>query len=164
MLWTAAGRSEEGATVARSYARLRVHLVWGTRARRPWLDPEWRGRLFAQTSTLIESERARLLCAGATRDHLHLYLEVPTTRTLADLVQIIKAGTCRWIRHSFPHRTAFEWQRGYAAFSVTPREDEQLMDYIRHQESRHRDRDFAGEYVSLLEQHGVSYDLRTVLD
>ena len=150
--------------MARTYARVRVHLVWGTRARRPWLDPEWRGRLFARISTILEAERARLLCAGATRDHLHLYLEVPATRTGAELVQIIKAGAGRWIRHSFPHRAGFEWQRGYAAFSVTPQNDERLMDYIRHQEHRHRERDFAGEYVSLLEQHGLSYDLRTVLD
>ena len=150
--------------MAGTYARLRVHAVWGTRARRPWLDPEWRGRLFARASTLVEAERARLLCAGATRDHVHLYLEFPASRALTELVQIIKVGTCRWIRQSFPHRAAFDWQRGYAAFSVTPRADEQLMDYIRHQDSRHRDRDFAGEYLSLLEQHGLQYDLRSVLD
>lgn len=150
--------------MAESYARVRVHLIWSTRARRPWLDPEWRGRLFARASILAEAHSARLLCAGATRDHVHLYLEMPATRTLAELVQIVKAGTCRWIRQSFAHRARFEWQGGYAAFSVTPKGDEQLMDYIRHQESRHRERDFAGEYVSLLDQHGVPYDLRTVLD
>ena len=86
------------------------------------------------------------------------------TRSVAELVQIAKAGSCRWIRQSFPHRAGFDWQGGYAAFSVSPRDDEHLMDYIRHQEHRHRERDFAGEYVALLEQHGVPYDLRTVLD
>jgi putative transposase len=150
--------------VAGTYARVRVHLIWSTRARRPWLDPEWRGRLFARVSTIVEGERARLLCAGATRDHVHLYLEVPATRSVSELVQIAKAGSCRWIRQSFPHRAGFDWQGGYAAFSVSPRDDEHLMDYIRHQEHRHRDRDFAGEYVALLEQHGVPYDLRTLLD
>ncbi len=150
--------------MAGTYARVRVHVVWSTRGRRPWLDPEWRGRFFARAATLVEGERARLLCAGATRDHVHLYLEIPATRTVADLVQIVKAGTGRWIRQSFPHRASFDWQGGYAAFSVTPRDDGRLMDYIRHQEHRHRERDFAGEYVALLEQHGVAYDLRTVLD
>jgi len=150
--------------MAGTYARVRVHVVWSTRGRRPWLDPEWRGRLFARVSTIVEGERARLLCAGATRDHVHLYLEVPATRSVAELVQIVKAGSCRWIRQYLPHRSGFDWQSGYAAFSVTPRDDEHLMDYIRHQEHRHRERDFAGEYVALLEQHGVAYDLRTVLD
>jgi putative transposase len=150
--------------VAGTYAKVRVHLIWSTRGRRPWLDPEWRGRLFARMSVLVEAERARLLCAGATRDHLHLYLEVPTTRSVAELVQILKAGSCRWIRQSFRHRVAFDWQAGYAVFSVSPDNDEHVMDYIRHQEHRHRDRDFAGEYVALLERHGLPYDLRTVLD
>jgi REP element-mobilizing transposase RayT len=143
---------------------VRVHLLWSTRARRPWLDPEWRGRLFARVSTLLDRERARLLCAGATRDHVHLYCDVPTTCSVADLVRVVKAGSGRWIRQSFPHRTAFEWQSGYAAFSVSPRDDAQLLDYIRHQEHRHRERDFAGEYVALLEQHGLTYDLKTLLD
>lgn len=147
-----------------TYARVRVHLVWSTRRRRPWLDPEWRGRLFARASIILEAERARLLCAGAARDHVHLYLEMPATRALADVVQAVKAGTARWIQQTFPHRDGFGWQAGYAAFSVTPRDDERLMDYIRHQDSRHRERDFAGEYLALLEQHGIPYDLRTALD
>ncbi|MGH7629711.1 MAG: IS200/IS605 family transposase [Gemmatimonadales bacterium] len=150
--------------MAGTYARVRVHVVWSTRRRRPWLDPEWRGRLFARVSTIVEAERARLLCAGSTRDHVHFYLEVPATRTVAELIQIVKAGSCRWIRQSFPHRARFDWQSGYAAFSVTPRGDDHLMDYIRHQEHRHRERDFAGEYMALLEQHGMEFDLRTVLD
>jgi putative transposase len=150
--------------MAGTYAKVRVHLVWSTRGRRPWLDPEWRNRLFACLGAIAEAERARLLCAGAVRDHLHLYLELPATRSVGDLVHALKAGTSRWIHRSFPHRAGFAWQAGYAAFSVTPREDEPLMDYIRHQEVRHRDRDFAGEYLGLLEQHGVSYDLRYVLD
>ena len=147
-----------------SYARVRVHVVWSTRARRPWLDPEWRGRLFARVSTIVEAERARLVCAGATRDHVHLYLEVPATRSVSELVQIAKAGSCRWIRQSFRHRADFAWQGGYAAFSVSPKDDGYLMDYIRHQEHGHRERDFAGELVALLEQHGVEYDLRSVLE
>ncbi|HEX5387874.1 MAG TPA: IS200/IS605 family transposase [Gemmatimonadales bacterium] len=147
-----------------THVHLRVHLVWSTRHRRPWLDPEWRVRLFAVASGAAERCRARLICAGGVRDHVHLYVELPPTRTLAELVNALKAGTARWIQESFPHRAGFAWQHGYAAFSVAQDEENRLLDYIRHQEVSHRERDFTGEYLSLLEHHGIAYDLRDVLD
>ena len=57
----------------------------------------------------------------------------------------------------------FRWQHGYGAFSVTPSDDGNLRDYIRNQESHHRENPFAREYLSLLVRHGV-YDPTKVLD
>jgi putative transposase len=138
-----------------TYLSLRVHLVWATMDRRPWLDPEWRSRLFACASTVIERRSGRLLCAGGTRDHIHLYLEPPGTLALCDVVNSIKTTTSKWIHDTVPHRRGFKWQHGYGAFSVTPYQDEQLRDYIRHQETRHRDLHFTREYLTLLGQHGI---------
>ncbi len=150
--------------MAGTYIKLRVHLVWSTKGRKPLLDPEWRGRLFAHIDSLVAPHRVRLLCAGGVRDHVHLYLELPASQSLAEIVGTIKSSTCRWIQQTFAHRAGFAWQSGYAAFSVTPHDDNQTLDYIRHQETKHRERDFAGEYLWLLERHGVSYDLRHVLE
>jgi len=150
--------------MVRAFTSVRIHLVWGTLGRRPWLDPEWRPRLFSQASTLAERRDARLVCAGGTRDHIHLYLEHPPSIALADLVHAIKAGTSRWIHASYPHRREFRWQSGYAAFSVTPRGDSAVQAYIREQEVHHRDHAFYAEYVGLLEGHGVPYDIRRLMD
>jgi len=146
------------------YAKLRIHLVWSTRGRRPWLDREWHGRLFARTDALAAALGARLVSAGAGRDHLHLYVELPAALALAPLVESLKRGTTHWIRRTFPHRQEFGWQEGYAAFSVSPNDDTRLLDDLRHQEVRHRERDFAREYLSLLELHGVPYTLQEALN
>jgi REP element-mobilizing transposase RayT len=146
------------------YAKLRIHLLWGTSRRRPWLDREWRGRLFARLDVLAESAGARLVSAGAARDHVHLYLELPVSLALGPLVEALKAGTARWIQRTFPHRAAFAWQQGYAAFTVTPHDDARLLDDLRHQDTRHREHDFAQEYVSLLELNKVPYELQEALD
>ncbi len=79
--------------MADTYLSLRLHLVWATKNRRPWLDPEWRPRLFACASNIISRKEGKLLCAGGVRDHLHLYLEPPGTVTIAELVSTIKANT-----------------------------------------------------------------------
>jgi putative transposase len=143
---------------------LRVHLVWATKNRRPWLDPEWRSRLFACVAAVIERRDGKLLCAGGARDHVHLYVEPPSTLALCELVNCIKTTTSKWIHDSFPHRRDFKWQHGYGAFSVTAFEDAHLRDYIRNQEAHHRENRFGREYLGLLVRHGVAYDPTTLLD
>lgn len=150
--------------MADTYLSLRVHLVWATKNRRPWLDPEWRPRLFACVAAVAERRGGELLCAGGTRDHIHLYLEPPSTIALSELVTSIKTATSKWIHESFSHRRQFKWQHGYGAFSVTPFEDTYIREYIRNQEIHHREHRFANEYTSLLERHGVIYDPAHVVD
>jgi REP element-mobilizing transposase RayT len=149
--------------VSSSNAAIRMHLVWSTRHRRPWLDPEWRARLFAAAEAIVQSTGGRLLCAGGTRDHNHLYIQAPPPASADGIVDALKAGTTRWVRQSFPHRREFGWQRGYAAFSVTPQDDSELQHQIRNQEVLHRELSFLAEYQGLLERHGVGFDLRYVL-
>jgi REP element-mobilizing transposase RayT len=150
--------------MADTYLSLRVHLVWATKNRKPWLDPEWRPRLFACAAAVLERRNGKLLCAGGTRDHIHLYLEPPSTLALSELVSSIKTTTSKWIHDTFPHRHEFKWQHGYGAFSVTPFEDSQIREYIRNQETHHREHRFTREYLSLLDRHGVIHDPAHILD
>ncbi len=150
--------------MAGAYTSIRIHLVWGTGRRRPWLDPAWRPRLFAHLGAAASGRGAELLCAGGARDHVHLYVHCPGTLALADLVGTLKTGSARWIQQTFPHRRDFRWQEGWGAFSVARTAESALQDYIRHQEVHHRKMSFSSEYVALLAQHGVDYDLRDVLE
>jgi REP element-mobilizing transposase RayT len=150
--------------MADTYLSLRVHLVWATKNRQPWLDPEWRPRLYACAAAIIARRNGKLFCAGGTRDHVHLYLEPPSTLALSELVTSIKTTTSKWIHDSFPHRHQFRWQHGYGAFSVTPFDDGHIRDYIRNQEMHHREQRFNREYLSLLDRHGIVYDPTHVLD
>jgi putative transposase len=150
--------------MSHTHLSLRVHLVWATKGRKPWLDPEWRSRLFACTAVIISRKHGKLLCAGGARDHIHLYVEPPATVTIAEVVVAIKSNTARWIHQTLPHRRDFRWQNGYAAFTVSGADDASLRDYIRNQEHHHREKPFAGEYLSLLHRHGIEYDMAHALD
>jgi REP element-mobilizing transposase RayT len=142
-----------------TYLSLRVHLVCATKDRRPWLDPEWRSRLFACAAVAVTRKGGRLLCAGGARDHMHLYIEISATTTIAKLVSAIKTSTARWIYHSIPHRRDFKWQPGYGAFTVSPSDDSSLRHYIRNQERTQGQKPLPDEYRSLLDRHGIAYQL-----
>jgi len=49
----------------------------------------------------------------------------------------------------------FDWQEGYAAFTVSLSNLDSVKRYINNQEEHHRKIDFAAEWRLLLEKHGI---------
>ena len=50
----------------------------------------------------------------------------------------------------------FQWQEGFAAFSVSQSNLEKVQEYIRDQEIHHRRMSFAEEWNALLEKYGIT--------
>lgn len=120
-----------------THISLGVHLVWATKHRQMSLAAEWRKGLFHYMAGIARNKGARLLAAGGIEDHVHLYVSLPSTLSVASLVNAFKANSSRWIHETIPGLRRFEWQIGYAAFSVNRADDRQLIAYIQDQESHH---------------------------
>ena len=139
-------------------------MVWSTKNRRNLIDLEWRDRLHAYMGSIARSKNAGLIEINSQPDHIHSYIAFPSTLSIAELVNALKANSTRWIRQTFPHRRFFAWQEGYAAFSVSRSEENAVVSYIRNQDEHHKRQDFRAELLDLLESHAVEYDLRYVFD
>ncbi|HXG66386.1 MAG TPA: IS200/IS605 family transposase [Blastocatellia bacterium] len=150
--------------MAGKHVSIMIHFVWSTAGRERWIDPQWRDRLYAYIGGVLENKRAKLICAGGLPDHIHLYVSMPSTITLAEMVNVMKANSSRWIHETFPDKKAFAWQKGYGAFSVSKSGEAQVIDYIKNQESHHRQRDFKEEFLALLKKHNIEYDERYLWD
>jgi REP element-mobilizing transposase RayT len=85
-----------------------VHFVWSTAGREPWLAAEWRDRLYAYLGGILDHKKAKLLCAGGLMDHVHLYVSLPSTISLAEIVNATKANSSGWIHRTFPHGVSEE--------------------------------------------------------
>ena len=114
--------------------------------------------------SVARAKNARLIEANSRPDHIHLYISIPSTISIADLINALKANSSRWIRQTFPNREGFSWQEGYAAFSVSKSQENALIEYIRNQDEHHSGRGFREELLELLRHHGIEYDLRYVFD
>jgi putative transposase len=117
---------------------VRVHLVWSTYRREPWIEPAWQERLYRCLSDVARRKGARVLCAGGARDHVHVYVSLAAGMSVAYLVDALKANSSRWVHETFPRLKLFAWQKGYAAFSVCKRCEGKVISYIRSQEAHHR--------------------------
>jgi putative transposase len=114
--------------------------------------------------SVAQFKKAKLIEANSRPEHIHLYIALPSTISIADLVNALKANSARWIRQTFPNRRLFSWQEGYAAFSVSSSLENMVIDYIRNQDEHHRGRDFQAELLELFGRHGIEYDPRYVFD
>ncbi|MGC4017111.1 MAG: hypothetical protein QM755_21755 [Luteolibacter sp.] len=68
------------------------------------------------------------------------------------------------VEGAIPIHAAFEWQRGYGAFSIGQSQLSQLVAYIDGQEGHHRKIGFQEEYRLLLKKYGVEGDERFLWD
>jgi len=146
-----------------TYTNLLFHIVYSTKYRKPLIKAEWQDDLYAYMGGIIRAEKGILLCAGGMPDHVHLLAKLPPTIAVSDMLRLVKANSSKWLgeRRDVAY---FEWQAGYAAFSVSESQVERVRNYLRHQEEHHRTRPFKDEYLGLLRKHNIPFDERYVFE
>jgi len=132
--------------VRHTFLWLRVHLVWSTYRREPWIDPAWQEHLNRCLASIARRKGAIALAVGGARDHIHVYVSLSAHTSVASLVDALKANSSRWIHETFPRLKLFAWQKGYSAFSVCRRCERGVIRYIRNQEARHGPTREGGEH------------------
>ena len=147
-----------------SLSKVIVHVIFSTKDREPWLDSDVRPRIHAYIATICRNLGAECVRVGGVSDHIHLVTTLPRTLSQAQLIEQIKKTSSKWIKAIDARYRGFFWQRGYAAFSVSPSQRETVLQYIDAQHEHHRTRSFQEEYRELLRRHGVDFDERHVWD
>ena len=150
--------------MAGKYLCVNLHMIWSTKYRKRQVHPQWADRLYSYLAAVARAKNAMLLEINGEPDHVHLYVSMPSTISIADLINAFKSNSTRWIRQTFPNRRWFSWQEGYAAFSVSRSREQSVIEYIRNQYEHHRKRDSRQELLELFHHHGIEYDPRYVFD
>jgi hypothetical protein len=58
----------------------------------------------------------------------------------------------------------FEWQKGYAAFTVSYSQVVAVRQYLQSQEQHHKRKSFKDEYVDFLRRHEIAFDERFLFE
>ena len=147
-----------------SLSSVLIHLVFSTKLREPWIRGSVEQELHAYGSTVLRNLGCPTIDMNGTADHLHTLFALSRVTTIADVVEDLKTSTSKWIKTKGEAFAGFHWQSGYAAFSVSQSNVEQVRDYIQRQKEHHAARSFQDEVRALLTKHGVSFDERYVWD
>jgi REP element-mobilizing transposase RayT len=146
--------------VASSNCNLLYHIVWSTKGRDPWLDATVRTRVHEYLGGAIRDEGGAALIINGTADHVHLLARLRQDKAVSAVIGAVKANSSSWVSRTFPQRSAFAWQEGYGAFTVSESQMEKVRTYIANQEKHHRAVSYLEEVKRLLTAHGVAFDER----
>lgn len=150
--------------MAGTFTNLLYHIVFSTKHRKPLIQPSLRDELYKYIGGIIREQKGTLLEIGGIPDHIHLVTKLRADSSLAEMLRLIKCNSSKWANDP-PDRTAeFNWQTGYAAFTVSESQLAAVRDYVRNQEEHHHRRTFQEEFLELLKKHGIEYDERFVRD
>jgi putative transposase len=126
----------------------------------PLIVSTLRADLHAYMGGIVRLLEGTALAIDGTVDHVHLLIILPPAVAIADAVRVVKANSSKWVPEK--RNRPFNWQTGYAAFSVSQSNVGEVVRYIAEQEAHHRRRAFQEELVAFLKRHGVAYDERYI--
>ena len=139
-----------------------IHLVYSTKERRPFLKDE---TIRVSARRYLGGISKKLGCApiitGGVEDHVHMLARFGRTISQAEWVKELKRVSSVWLKKEHRIRQ-FEWQGGYAAFSVSQSDLDQVTKYIANQAEHHKRINFQDELRLLLKQHQVEWDERYI--
>jgi REP element-mobilizing transposase RayT len=148
--------------MAQSLAALYAHVVVSTKERVPVLDPAWRPRLYKVLGGIARKKKCVLLKAGGVLDHVHLLISLHRESSVARIVGALKANSSNWIHKHIQEMCFFDWQDGYAAFSVSYSQVPRVAGYIGRQEQIHSGTAYKDEVRELLTRHEIEFDERYI--
>jgi len=148
-----------------SVAFLYAHIVFSTKNRVDYLkNKEIRERLFAYIGSILRNNDSTPMIVGGTANHVHILCTVSKNHPLATIMREIKRSSSKWVKNSDSSLTAFQWQSGYAAFSVSKGNLRRVSSYIANQEKHHQRVSFEDELRDILRRQGIKIDERYLWD
>jgi putative transposase len=156
------GKRRGGIPMSHSRVENYIHCVYATSNRQLIIPTDLLEELWAYNIGIGRNKRIPVLAAGGIENHIHLLIELPATKSLADAINIFKSNSSRWMKTKGVKD--FSWQIGYGAFSISPQQLGPMKRYIRNQRGHHKTQTYEEEFIGFLKRAGIEYDPDHVFD
>lgn len=121
-----------------SFWRAYYHLVWATRNRQPWIQPEVEPHLFAYLIRKSASMGVYVYAINGIQDHIHLVVAIPPHLSIAEVVKNLKGASSHDLKKANILDSSFAWQRGYGVLTLGERQRKDAEAYVNNQKAHHQ--------------------------
>jgi len=117
--------------------RLTVHIVWVTKYRYKVLEGEIQKRCRELIIQICDTEDIRILKGVVSKDHVHMHIEYPPSKSISELIRKIKGRTSRILQKEYTELRKRYWGKhfwgiGYGAWSTGNVTDKLIEEYLKH--------------------------------
>ena len=134
-----------------SFCHLAVHVIFTTKNHKTWIKKPLQPQMHAYLAGIINNIGGVTIKINGIEDHVHILCLLPKDLSIGEFMAKIKANSSKWFRQNHCHE--FSWQDGYAAFSVSKSNINQVEQYIINQEEHHHNTTAIEEFETLLKKH-----------
>jgi putative transposase len=151
--------------VPQSLARIWLHIVFSTKERRAYFqNADLREEMFRMLGHHANEAGCIPARIGGWIDHVHVLCGLARTITVAQLIEVLKRETSKWVKQRAVDLSTFHWQNGYGVFSVSQSNVDQVIEYIDRQSEHHGQMTFQDEFRTICKKHNIEIDERYVWD
>jgi putative transposase len=120
----------------------RYHIVWVPKYRYKVLEGDIRLRVREITRQICDTLGVRIISGVLSKDHVHMFVEIPPQIAVSDFVRRVKGCTSRKIQQEFPEiRKRYWgcrfWARGYFCTTSGNITNEVIMNYLKNHHIPH---------------------------
>lgn len=126
---------------------LKYHIIWCTKYRYRILTGEVANRIRELVREICAANYVQIVSGSMSPDHIHILVSIPPSVSVSKVMQYIKGKSSRKVLMEFEHlRKRYwgqhMWARGYFAVTVGNLNEQQVQEYIAHQEMHHQSDNF----------------------
>jgi len=116
---------------------LTAHVVWVTKYRFQVLKGDIQVRCRDLVKQICDEEDVQILKGVVSKNHIHIHIEYPPSKSISNLVKRMKGRTSRRLQEEFPALKKRYWGRhfwgiGYGVWSTGNITDEMVQEYLEH--------------------------------
>ena len=124
--------------------RLTVHLVWVTKYCYHVLTGDIQKRCRELLIQICDSEDVRILNGVVSKDHVHMHVEYPASKSISNLVKRLKGRSSRILQREYTElRNRYWgnhfWAIGYGAWSTGNITEKVVQEYLKHHKTSAND-------------------------
>lgn len=138
-----------------SYIQSFYHIVFRTYRSEQTIAIEHDRELYAVIMEQTNNLHGKIYRIGGMPDHVHIFVSLPATISVAQYVQAVKTFTSKWFKANPAFLHFSGWAHEYAAFSYSIHDKDRIVNYIKGQKEHHKRVSFEEEYSALLEESGL---------
>ena len=150
--------------MADTYTQIYLHIVFAVKGRQCLIPKQHKEALHQYITRIITNKMQTVIQINSMPDHIHILVGMAPDIALSDLVRDIKANSSKFINTKGWVAGRFEWQAGFAAFSYSHSQLNDVARYIKNQETHHSRQTFKEEYLTFLKRFNVPYNPKYVFD
>ena len=150
--------------MADTYSQIYIQIIFAVKGRQNLIAEKNREELHRFITGIVKNREQKMISIYCMPDYTHLLIGLKPSISISDFVRDVKTGSSKFINDKLWIKGQFNWQEGFAAFSYSRSQLDNVIKYILNQKEHHKKLSFKEEYINFLKKFEIEYKDKYLFD